>query len=125
MFNTPMLKKTRKTTGVNVKASAPNTSLVLIREPSRLRRWSTYSLTKFLTSMKPSVTVKIKMSVETAQTVYVCSGLDGPNSPKLNELCHTTSATNTASSRVALMYISRLRKKFLWTDYSDQGRGWD
>ena len=49
----------------------------VIREPSRLRRWSIHSLTKFRTSMKPSVTVRIKISVETAQTVYVCSGLDG------------------------------------------------
>ena len=69
MFRTPMLKNTRKTTGVIVSASAPSTSFVRIREPSRLRRWSTYSLTKFRTSMKPSVTVRIKMRVETAQTV--------------------------------------------------------
>ena len=69
MFSTPMLKKTKNTTGVIVKASAPRTSLVRMRDPSRLRRRSMYSLTKFRTSMKPSVTVRIKMSVETAQTV--------------------------------------------------------
>ena len=66
-FSTEMLHNTRKNTGMKLNASAATTSLVRMREPSRLLRRSTYSFTAVRNSMKPSVTVNRKTSVETAQ----------------------------------------------------------
>ena len=103
LFSTVMLKTTRNTTGVNVRTRAPATSLVRIRDPSRLLCRSTYSFTKFRASMKPSMTVRMKMSVDKAQKASVCSGLEGPKSPKWNDVCHTSSATIMASSTVPEM----------------------
>lgn len=63
---------------MKLRASAPNTSLVLMRDPSRLLCRSTYSLTPVRTRMKPSVTMRMKMRVETAQNRKVCCGSAGP-----------------------------------------------
>src|SRR5260370_1187460 len=48
--------------------------------------------------MKPSVTVTRKMSVEIAQKAKVCAALVGANSPKLNDTCHATSVSRSASN---------------------------
>ena len=56
-----------------------------------------YSFTPVRNSMKPSVTVSRKISVETAQKTNVCAVLAGPYSPKLNDTCHTTSVSRIAS----------------------------
>lgn len=95
------MNRTEKNTGTELNASAPKTSLVRMRDPSRFDCRSTYSFTEFRTSMKPSVTVIKKMSVEIAQTTYVWPGLDGAYSPKLNEPCHTTSVNRMTSSKTA------------------------
>src|SRR5712664_127966 len=86
----------RNTTGSRLRASAPATSLVLMREPSRLARRSRYNLTNVRNNMKPSVTVSRKISVETAQKTKVCSTLAGPYSPKVKETCQTTSVSRIA-----------------------------
>ena len=67
-----------------------------MREPSRLRCRSRYSFTVSRNSMKPSVTVSRKISVETAQNRNVSAALVGPYSPKVKETCHTTSVSRIA-----------------------------
>ena len=68
-----------------------------MREPSRWLWRSMYSFTPVRNSMKPRVTVRRKISVETAQKTNVCEVFAGPYSPKLKETCHTTSVNRMAS----------------------------
>jgi hypothetical protein len=44
------------------------------------------------------VTARTKISVETAHNTKVCSGLDGPYSPKVKEVCQTMSVVKIANS---------------------------
>ena len=69
--------RNRNTTGNRLRASAPNTSLDLMREPSRPLCRSRYSFTAVRTSRTSSVTVRMKMSVETAQNTNVWVGVGG------------------------------------------------
>ncbi len=66
-FSTETLHSTRKKIGNTLSASAPPISLDLMCEPGRLVCRSMYSFTTVRNSMKPSVTVRMKISVETAQ----------------------------------------------------------
>ena len=66
-FNTETLHSTRKKTGSTLSAMAPPISLDLMCEPGRLLWRSMYSFTPVRNSMKPSPTVRMKISVETAQ----------------------------------------------------------
>src|SRR5690349_13923406 len=96
-----------KNTGIRLRARAPITSLVLMREPSRLLRRSMYSLTPRRTSMKPRVTVNRKIRVETAQKMKVCWGSFGRKSPKSNEPCQTTNVAEIISTTSAAPYRRR------------------
>src|ERR1700732_858186 len=59
--------------------------------------------------MNPSITVKIKTSVETAQNRKVCWRLEGANWSRLKEPCHTTSVTRMASRTTPEPNATRLR----------------
>ena len=96
-----------KNTGMKLNASAPITSLVLMREPSRLLRRSMYNLTPSRTSMKPSVTISRKIRVETAQKMNVCFGSMGPRLPKLKDPCQITSVAEITSATSAKPYKMR------------------
>ncbi len=77
---------------------APATSLYLMWVPGRLLWRSMYSLTKVRNRMKPSVMVRMKMSVDSAQNRKVCWRPEGAKGPSVKEPCHTTSVTRMASN---------------------------
>ena len=56
---------------MKLNAKAPMTSLVLIREPSRLLRRSMYSLTPVRKRINPRVTISTKTRLEVAQKMNV------------------------------------------------------
>ena len=66
-FSTETLHITRKMIGSTLSASAPPISFDLMCEPGRLLCRSMYSFTTVRKSMNPSVTVRMKINVETAQ----------------------------------------------------------
>src|SRR5215472_4980659 len=57
--------------------------------------------------MKPSVTIKRKIRMETAQRVNVCWGSLGRKPPKSNEPCQITSVAEMISSTSAEPYKIR------------------
>ncbi len=59
--------------------------------------------------MKPSVMVRTKMNVETAQNRTVCCMLEGANPPKVKDPCQTTSVTRMARSTKPEPIMRRLR----------------
>src|SRR5579884_4093493 len=93
-----MLKSTRNSTGNMLSASAPSTSLERICDPRRLPRRSMYSFTPVRNSMKPSITVSRKTSVDRPQKTKVCSRLAGSMVLKENDPCHTTTVSNSRNT---------------------------
>src|SRR5208283_4058511 len=108
-FSAYTLKKTENSTGVSVKASEPTRSLERIREPSLFPWRSMYSFTKARTSMKPSVTVRIKIKVETPQMTTVSRKSVGPYVPKSKDPCQMTSANNSRKQRPAMAVATARR----------------
>ena len=51
--------------------------------------------------IQPTVTINMKISVETAQKMKVCPAFEGPNFHRRKEPCHTTSTTLMTSSTLA------------------------